>query len=121
MIRQLNINNYETYLALGNDEHERRKWRPVVININLRFPDDFSACGDDNIEGTVCYYSLLDFIDKKLGNEEFRLIERVAEYVYEAVSEYVGCSNVLKRVEVIKPRPISDKNLGSSSFICSDW
>ncbi|GHT97173.1 hypothetical protein FACS1894126_0700 [Alphaproteobacteria bacterium] len=119
MIRQLNISNYETYLVLGNEEHERRKWRPVVISISVRFPNDFQVC--DNIECTVCYYSLLDFIDKKLENEEFRLIERVAEYVYDAVSEYVNYGNILKRVEVIKPRPISNKNLESASFVCSDW
>ncbi|GHU11354.1 hypothetical protein FACS189449_02650 [Alphaproteobacteria bacterium] len=121
MIRQLSISHYEAHLILGNDEHERRTRRPVIININLRFPDDFPACGDDNIEGTVCYCSLLNFIEKNLEDKKFWLIERVAEYLYEIVSEYVGRSNVLKKIEVIKPHPISDKSLESSSFVCSDW
>jgi FolB domain-containing protein len=121
MIRQLNINSYKTHIILGNNDYERYSKRPVVLNICLRFSDDDVKKDPDDLENTVCYDSLLHFIDKKLENTGFKLIEGVAKYVYDIVSEYIKIGNVLKRVEIIKPCPLGKNNLESSSFIYSDW
>lgn len=120
MVRQLNINGYKIYIILGNNEYERHNKRPVVLNIGLRFLDS-AAENHDDLKNTVCYDSLLNFLDKKLENTQFRLIEGVAEYIYDAISNYVKSENVLKRVEIIKPYPLLEDKLESSSFICSDW
>jgi len=120
MIRQLNLNNYETKFILGNNKDEKLEKRPVVINISFRFLDDISACYNDDVSDTVCYSSLLNFLEKKLENTDFNLVERAAQYIYDAVSEYIKNERILKRVEVIKPDP-PQKNLKISSFVCSDW
>lgn len=120
MIRQLNINGYETHFILGKNVYEKVEKRPVILNISIRFLENLIACENDNIDDTVCYSSILDFIEKKLKNANFNLIERVAQYVYDIIFTYLKGNNVMIRVEVIKPRP-STKNLESSSFIYSDW
>jgi FolB domain-containing protein len=120
VVRQLNINSYKVYIILGNNECERHDKRLVILNISLRFLDSVVKNHDD-LKNTVCYDSLLNFIDKKLKNTQFRLVEGVAEYIYDMISEYVKNENILKRVEIIKPYPLLEDKLENSSFICSDW
>ncbi len=120
MIRQLNINNYETYFVLGNNVGEKSQKRRVILNISLRFLDNIPAVENDELNSTLCYSFLLNFIEKHLANASFNLIERAAQYIYNIISEYLKNNKISIRVEVIKPRP-STKNLESSSFICSDW
>jgi dihydroneopterin aldolase len=120
MIRQLNINNYIAYVVLGNNVQEKQKKRPVVVNVCIRFADDVPACHNDNIKDAICYASLLNFLNAKLDNISFNLIERMAQYIYDVISEYTEGTNTLKRVEVIKYDPPYD-NLNNSSFVCSDW
>ncbi|MDR1982703.1 MAG: dihydroneopterin aldolase [Holosporaceae bacterium] len=120
MIKQLNITNYETYFVLGNNSSEKRKKRKVIINVSLRFPEKNDACNSDSVDDTVCYSQLLAFIDEKLQNAQFNLLERATQFLYEAISEYLNTPSILKRVEIMKPRP-PVKNLLDASFICSDW
>ncbi|MDR0678190.1 MAG: dihydroneopterin aldolase [Holosporaceae bacterium] len=120
MIKQLNIQNYTTYFTLGNEASEKRRKRKIIIDISLRFLEKNNACISDDIDETVCYSQLLDFIDEKLKNVKFNLLEKVTQFLYEAISEYLDNVSILKRVEVTKPYP-PVKNLANASFICSDW
>lgn len=120
MIRQLNINNYETYFVLGNNAGEKSQKRRVILNISLRFSDNILAIENDKLDSTICYSSLLNFLETHLENANFNLVERAAQYIYDIISEYLKNNIASIRVEVIKPQP-SSKNLESSSFICSDW
>jgi dihydroneopterin aldolase len=120
MIKQLNVNGFKFFLVLGYNQSEKFQKSPIIININLRFSEDVSACKNDKIEHTVCYSSLLNFISRKLENKTFNLVECVAQFVYDEISDYLNNDKILKRVEVIKSStPIA--NLESASFICSDW
>ncbi|MDR2268338.1 MAG: dihydroneopterin aldolase [Holosporaceae bacterium] len=129
MIRQLNINNYETFLVLGDDLEEKLTPRHIVINISVRFPIDVCACRSDHIDDAVCYRSLLIFLGKELNNARFNLIERAAQYLYDALkkylsehlSEHLKEENLFIHVEVVKPSPLPNQKLESASFICSDW
>ncbi|MDR2724345.1 MAG: dihydroneopterin aldolase [Holosporaceae bacterium] len=120
MIKQLNITNYEMYVILGNDDSEKHKKRKVIINICLRFSKKNKACCADDIDETICYAKLINFLDTRLRNAKFNLLERMTQFLYDEISSYLGDSSILKRIEVIKTAPPID-NLGSASFICSDW
>jgi FolB domain-containing protein len=125
MIRQLNIVDYETHFILGNDEHEKRSPRPVILDIGIRFVGDaLPACDSDDLNDTICYSNLLEFLEKNLKNRRFNLLERAAQYVHDVVSEYIGkttpMGKIMIRVEVKKANSLP-KNCGSTSFICSDW
>jgi dihydroneopterin aldolase len=119
MIRQLDIRDYEVYAILGNDAEEKLKKRKVNICISLRFSKKNIACRTDNIENTICYVALVNFLDDKLQNAEFNLIEKMAQFLYDEISAYLNDASILKYVQVTKVAPI--KNLGSASFICADW
>lgn len=119
MIRQLNINNYETHFILGHNPCEKMEKRRVILNINIRFLDNIFACHDDRLDNTICYSSLLSLIEERLKNVDFNLIERAAQCLYDTIFERLKNDKIMIRVEVIKPVPI--ENLESSSFICSDW
>lgn len=120
MYRQLNINNYKTYFVLGNNENEKTEKRKVIINISLRFSDRNASCYSDDLKDTVCYSGLLAFLESKLRNSRFNLIEKATQFIYEAICEYINDSDILKRVEIIKENP-PVKDLSSASFVISDW
>jgi FolB domain-containing protein len=124
LMKQLNISNYETFFILGNNDYEKEHKRSVILNICIRFPDSIS-CNDD-INDTICYAKLINFLEEKLSNTRFNLIENAARYVYGCISAYIDdhvpeSVHVAKKVEVIKPHPIPDKRLQSVSFVFSDW
>ncbi|MDR2107405.1 MAG: dihydroneopterin aldolase [Holosporaceae bacterium] len=119
-IRQLDITNYETEMILGYCDFEKLKKRKVSVSVSLRFSEKNDACGSDDLDDTVCYAELTNFIDKTLGNSEFCLIERTAGFLYDRISEYLKDETILKYVKITKINP-PIKNLESASFICSDW
>ncbi|MDR0632512.1 MAG: dihydroneopterin aldolase [Holosporaceae bacterium] len=120
MIRQLNISNYETWIILGNDDEEKNAKRSVIIDINIRFSQENNACCSDDIDQTVCYSKLINFIEKKLQGANFNLVEKVSKFLYDEISVYLNDKSVLKRIKVVKTSP-PIKNLSSVSFTCSDW
>jgi FolB domain-containing protein len=114
------VRDYEIHLLLGNNESERLKKQRVILNVSLRFSGDNGACHSDSLEDTVCYSKLLAFIDEKLKNARFNLIERAAEFLHDEISDYLNNGEILVRVKVVK-FPYAIKNPDGVSFICSDW
>ncbi|MDR2157834.1 MAG: dihydroneopterin aldolase [Holosporaceae bacterium] len=119
MVRQLNM-RYETDIILGNEDFEKREKRRIIVDICLRFPKKNRACSSDNLGDTICYAQLSNFINDKLQNSDFNLIERVADFLYEEITFYLNDKTILKRIKVAKPEPPVN-NLESASFIYSDW
>jgi dihydroneopterin aldolase len=120
VIRQLDIADYEMYVIIGDHASERYEKRKIVIDVSFRFTKDNSACKSDNISETVCYSDLVDFMEKKLQNTEFRLVERAAQFLYDEISAYLNDVSILKYIKVTKVAP-PVKNVKNVSFICSDW
>jgi FolB domain-containing protein len=120
MIKQLDINNYRIDFIIGDNEEEKHEKVAVIVNISMRFMEDNLSCYSDKLDDTVCYSALTKFLEDKLKNSNFNLIERATQFIYDAISEYINDKNVQKKVELIKANPVC-KNLQSASFICSDW
>ena len=123
MYKQLNINKYMVNIILGNNEDERINKRPVIINISIRFLNENRACDNDELNQTICYATLLDFLKKQLEKTNFKLIEKVTQFIYDKINEYVKenrISNIQLRVELIKTNPPAE-GLESAAFIISDW
>jgi dihydroneopterin aldolase len=120
MIRQLNIANYETHIVLGNNEYEKHEKRKIIIDISLRFSEKVNACLSDDIDDTVCYAKLINFLEDKLQNAKFNLIERTVQFLYDEISAHLNDESIQKHIKVAKISPPIE-NLESVSFICSDW
>jgi dihydroneopterin aldolase len=124
MLKQLNITGYEIFVTIGNEDFERREKQKIIIDVRLRFAGKNGACGSDDLSETVCYAALVDFIRKKLKDTEFHLMERLTQFLYDEITEYLKKKLpdviVLTYVEVIKAAPPVE-NLKNASFICADW
>ena len=146
MYSQLNINGYHSRFILGNNPEEKIEKTEVIINISFRFICENRSCETDNLEDTICYAELLKFIDRKLLNARFNLIEKAASFVFESLEEYLEQHHskleanrpqkTLKKVEIIKLKPDIcccppeqrakvpnefQAYLESASFVISDW
>jgi dihydroneopterin aldolase len=120
VVRQLNINKYETKFVLGNNASEKCEVCRVVIDVSLRFLDDMPACVSDDLGDAICYSSLTKFIDEIFMGADFNLVERASQFLYDKLSLCLKNYPVLKRVELTKP--FSSGELPESvSFVCSDW
>jgi dihydroneopterin aldolase len=120
MIKQLDVSNYETYIILGNNDCEKLEKRKVIVDVSLRFLEKNDACSSDDLQETVCYSSLLNFVDEKLKDANFNLVEKASQFLYDEISKYLNDETILTRVKVTKPSPPVE-NLGSAAFVCSDW
>lgn len=130
-VYQLDITNHLSCFVLGSNPEEWSEKRRVIVNISLRFQLPNIACSTDKLSDTVCYAGLLRFLDLKLENARFDLIEKATQFVYEVVEEYISENvavlypgKILKKIEVIKTDPFCRKNcdfLESASFLISDW
>lgn len=130
MYRQLDINGYVTYFVLGCNKEEKLDKRKVLIDISLRFKDSQISCKTDKLEDTICYNSLLQFIESKLNGMEFNLIEKATQFVYDAVIEYLEKlvdlrnfdTKIMIMVRLTKPLPLyPEQSLEKASFTISDW
>lgn len=119
MLKELHLNNYEAEFILGNNDSEKYSSRAVIVNIWIRFNDRNDACSSDNLCDTICYSSLIKFLEEKLRGVNFNLIEYASKFVYDAIGEFVKNESVLKRVEIVKKKPLN--KLQSATFLCSDW
>lgn len=119
MLNELYLSKYKTNFILGNNDEEKFSSREVTVNVWIRFPTEISACENDNLKDTICYETLIKFLDTKLSDSRFNLIEKATKYIYDLITEFIKNEKVLKKVELIKEKPIDKLEL--ASFICSDW
>ncbi|MDR1475035.1 MAG: dihydroneopterin aldolase [Holosporales bacterium] len=120
MKKELRINGLEAHFVLGNNESEKLKARPVILNIALRFSGDNAACLSDELKDTVCYSNLANVIGLNLKDKNFNLIEHAVQFVYQLIDKHLNNIGILKRVEAVKIAT-EGKGLNSASFILSDW
>jgi dihydroneopterin aldolase len=112
---------------LGNNADEQNRRRRVLINVAVRIPDGVcQACVSDQLDQTICYAGIADFIDDIFATRKFNLLEKATQFLYDALSTYLhqrigGKKQCLQqRVEILKPSSFRDRP-GDASFMCSDW
>lgn len=92
------INNLELKTLVGVQPEERRRKQPLIVNIiltcNLRKPGI-----TDRLEDTIDYKIIEDKVASAIINNEFYLIERVAEFAAEICLEDPNVRSVIVSVE----------------------
>ena len=58
MQQSLFLNELEIYVSLGCSEEERAHKQMIKLDIELQFDQNYSASDTDNLEETICYYTL---------------------------------------------------------------
>lgn len=110
---ELKISNYKLLAFLGNNDWEQKQKRPVVLSISILFVKPPAACFNDQLEDTVCYSTLLRYVNEAINDKRFKLIENLAQMIFDTVKRAVQEKGAVS-VEISKSAPIA--NLESASF-----
>ena len=98
--------------SLGLSKEERNKKQEVLINAVL-FVDTKKAGQEDDIKQSVNYSEVHGVIKDAAENNEYRLIEAMAEKISAAILNRFGMPEVMIKIE--KPRALANRNVASVS------
>ncbi len=114
MKQSLFLSNMEMYVSLGCSEEERSHKQMITLDLELEFSQNYSASNSDNLEETICYYTLRNNIQRFCDNVSCNLIEYLAKQIYLFIGEKHR-DITIKYLKLNKKPPISQ--IGSASFI----
>ncbi|AIT08737.1 diguanylate cyclase [Candidatus Francisella endociliophora] len=114
MQQSLFLKSLEIYVSLGCSEEERTQKQMVKIDLELEFNQDYSASDTDNLEETICYYTLRNNIQKFCDDISCNLIEYLAKQIFLFIQDTHQDVKV-KYLKLIKSPPVSQ--IESASFI----
>lgn len=84
------IQNLELDVRLGWKATERKTTQKVNVDIIIQFLKTPHACHSDEINDTICYATLIQYLQAYLLDLEFLLVERLTQTIYEAVKTYLA-------------------------------
>lgn len=113
MQQSLFLKNLQIYVNLGCSDEERNNKQLIHLNLELLFSENFTASNTDDLEQTICYYTLRNKVQDFCDNISCNLIEYLAKQIYNFISEKYEVS--VKYLELIKHPPMSQ--IESASFI----
>jgi dihydroneopterin aldolase len=84
------INDLRIWLHLGYSEEEKHHPQLISFNIELIFKSPPSSCSTDQLEDTVCYAKIIQYVQDLCQNRKFNLIEYLATEVYRVINDSLG-------------------------------
>lgn len=105
-------------MRLGWEAAERESPQTVEIELTLRWPSLPLACATDDLAATVDYAALTDRAREVCDRGEYRLLERLAGSLYDALRPVIS-SGVALAVTVTKHPPLPGLE-GGASFTIDD-
>jgi FolB domain-containing protein len=96
----LKIRNLRAYTIVGVNEDELKNARPLNLSVILNY-DHTKAVTEDTLEHAIDYSTIESAIVAALAQQQFKLIETVAEYVCQLVLSDERVTDVT--VEIEKP------------------
>ncbi|QIV96088.1 dihydroneopterin aldolase [Allofrancisella inopinata] len=114
MQQSLFLKGLEIYVSLGCSEEEKAQKQMVKIDLELVFGKNFTASDTDNLEQTICYYTLRNDIQKFCDNISCNLIEYLAKQIYQFICDKHPTISI-KYLKLIKSPPVSQ--IESAAFV----
>ncbi|MED7818867.1 MULTISPECIES: dihydroneopterin aldolase [unclassified Francisella] len=112
MQQSLFLNELEIYVSLGCSEEERSYKQMIRLDIELEFNQNYSASNTDNLEETICYYTLRNNIQSFCDNISCNLIEYLAKQIFLFIQNSYNDVKV-KYLKLIKAPPVSQIKVAS--------
>lgn len=78
---------------------ERERLQTLIVDLDIGVPE--KASSDDDIANTVHYAEVCETLRRHLKEQDFLLLEALAEYIADLVLGYFGA--VWVRVKIVKP------------------
>ena len=98
----IELNNIITSVYLGITSQEQSKMQDILLNIKL-YKNLKTPGLSDNIDDTINYADVIDFIYQELQKTKFCLIEAIAEHLISQIKN--NFTPVAIEVEISKTNP----------------
>lgn len=79
----LHIKDLSLHVHLGWTDKERAEQQTVWLDLFIEYPTAPKACLTDDLADTVCYDQLISSLATTVKSTPFRLIERLADAIYQ--------------------------------------
>ncbi len=97
---KIRIKNLRGETIVGVYAHERKNPRPVILQIEIEF-DHRASVNSDQLSDTIDYALIEDHVLKALAEQQFMLLEALADHIARLVMGFAGVQSVV--VEIDKP------------------
>tara|TARA_Y100000996_G_C22477239_1_gene624697 strand:- start:531 stop:911 length:381 start_codon:yes stop_codon:yes gene_type:complete len=98
----IELNNIITSVYLGITSQEQSKMQDILLNIKL-YKNLKTPGLSDNIDDTINYADVIDFIYQELQKTKFCLIEAIAEHLISQIKK--NFTPVAIEIEISKTNP----------------
>lgn len=82
---KLFISDLRLWVHLGHSSEEKYHAQLVSVNVELIFADPPKALTTDSLEDTVCYFQIIQVIQRACQDKQFNLVEYLTAEIYTAV------------------------------------
>lgn len=97
---EIEIKNLRLRTIIGFNDWEREKPQDVVISVAFTY-DATRAIAGDTVEHAVNYRTITKDIIRKVEQSSFKMVEALADMIYNLVHTYDG----VKKVRVVLEKP----------------
>jgi len=108
------LNQLELKVHLGWEDWERAHLQTVWVDIHLEFEKPPRACFTDSLEDTICYDSLTTQIKRVCAQQSFRLVEYLAQIIYQTIRD--DCTLPIRIKISVRKKPVIDDLNGGVQF-----
>lgn len=99
------LSDFQVPMSLGWGEAERAQMQTVSLDLEIIYASLPSGCETDQLDDTLCYDALTQAIKHRLVAQPYRLIEHVAQVVYDLIMQYLHVGDYV-RLCISKRPPI---------------
>ncbi|ABO46702.1 dihydroneopterin aldolase [Francisella tularensis] len=114
MKQSLFLNDVKIYVSLGCSGEERAYKQMITLDLELEFSQNYRASDSDNLEETICYYTLRNNIQQFCDSISCNLIEYLAKQIYLFIQKNYS-DITIKYLKINKKPPVSQ--IESACFI----
>ena len=116
----LKIVSKEIPLRIGCYEEEKRRTTPVQVTIEWQ-PECCFACQTDQLQDTVCYDQLIQFLNQQCFQKTYQLIEFACNDIFQTVRKFFDEKHILSKIRVRLVKKLQHPLLGDSECTLSDF
>lgn len=116
---KLSIKDLRLWVHLGCSREEKVNPQPVSITLKLYFTEPPRGSATDELADSVCYFEIVELVQKLLSDRAFNLVEHLTLTIREAVYKHlesISQENVTLKVIVNKLSPPVPNLYGGVSF-----
>lgn len=116
---KLSIKDLRLWAHLGCSPEEKTNPQPVSITLKLYFTDPPLGAATDKLADSVCYFKIVELVQKLLSDRAFNLVEHLTLTISEAIYKHlksINQENVTLKVIVNKLSPPVPNLYGGVSF-----